>query len=159
MNLVSIDSVQVWLVYVYRGSIGVSHLRHRVVLYLHDPGFLQTSGFSTGFANDKYTSAVSNASVGLATIWICVWWSQKYRADDASTTFSFILFRRKREEEMQKLANTVEIASFDVEMKWKWVMWEERRGEGRTTGMAIVNFAWIRACVKAGLAGWPYYSD
>ena len=23
--------------------------------------------------------------------------------------------------------------------------------EGRTSGMAIVNFAWIRACVKAGL--------
>jgi len=33
-------------------------------------GFLQTSGFSTGFANNKYTSAVhvSSASVGLATI-------------------------------------------------------------------------------------------
>jgi len=42
---------------------------------LHDPGFLQTSGFSTGFANDKYTSAVSSASVDLATLWIDVWWS------------------------------------------------------------------------------------
>jgi len=26
--------------------------------------------------------------VGLATILNCVWWSQKYRTDDASTTFS-----------------------------------------------------------------------
>jgi len=35
-----------------------------------DPGLLQTSGFSTVFANShyKYTSAVSSASVGLATI-------------------------------------------------------------------------------------------
>ena len=32
------------------------------------------------FANDKYTSAVSSASVGLATIWIGVWWSQKYNS-------------------------------------------------------------------------------
>jgi len=55
---------------------------------LHDPGFLQSSGFSTGFA-------VSNASVSLATIWIGVWWSQKYSADYASTTFSLLL-RRKR---------------------------------------------------------------
>jgi len=60
----------------------------------YHPGYLQTSDFSTGFANDKYTSAVSNASVGLVTIWTGVWWSQKYSADDASTTFS-ILFRRK----------------------------------------------------------------
>ena len=29
-------------------------------------------------------------------------------------------------------------------------MWEE--DEGRTSGMAIENFAWIRACVKAGLS-------
>ena len=34
----------------------------------HDPGFLQISGFSTGFANDEYTSAMSSVSVGLATI-------------------------------------------------------------------------------------------
>ena len=27
------------------------------------PGFLQTSSFSTGFVNDKYTSGVSSASV------------------------------------------------------------------------------------------------
>ena len=40
----------------------------QVVMNLHDPGFLQTSGFSTGFANDKYTRIVSSASVGLATI-------------------------------------------------------------------------------------------
>ena len=40
---------------------------------LHDPGFLQTSGFSTGFADDKYyICAVSNASVGLVTISIGV---------------------------------------------------------------------------------------
>ena len=46
------------------------HLGRRVsvVMNLHDPGFLQTSGFSTGFANDKYTSAVFSASVGFATI-------------------------------------------------------------------------------------------
>ena len=31
-------------------------------------GFLQTSSFRTGFANDRYTSAVSSASVGLATV-------------------------------------------------------------------------------------------
>jgi len=34
--------------------------------------------------------AVSNAFVGLATIWIGVWWSQKYSADDTSTTFSLL---------------------------------------------------------------------
>jgi len=50
---------------------------------VHEPGFLLTSGFSTGFAKGKYTSAVSSASVVLATIWIGVWWSQKYSAGDA----------------------------------------------------------------------------
>jgi len=46
-----------------------------------------------GFANDhhKYTSAVASASVGLGTIWISVWWSQKCNGDDASITFSFSL--------------------------------------------------------------------
>ena len=47
---------------------GRREFTQQVVMNLHDPGFLKTSGFSTGFANDKYTSAVSNASVGLATI-------------------------------------------------------------------------------------------
>ena len=36
-------------------------------------------------------------------------------------------------------------------------MWEER-GPG-TSGMAIVNFAWIRACVKARLPDDPDYQD
>ena len=38
------------------------------MMNLHDPGLLQTSDFLTGFANDKYTSAVSNTSVGLVTV-------------------------------------------------------------------------------------------
>ena len=36
----------------------------------------------------------------------------------------------KTEEEMSKLANSVEIGSLDTEiMKWEWVVWEERGGE------------------------------
>jgi len=53
--------------------------------------FCRPSLSLTGFANGhyKYTlSAVSSASVGLATIWSGVWWSQKHSADDASITFS-----------------------------------------------------------------------
>ena len=34
----------------------------------------------------------------------------------------------------------------------------EERG-GRTSGMAIVNYAWLRACVKAGLLDDPNYPD
>ena len=42
---------------------------------------------------------------------------QKHSADDASTTFSLLLrSKEKTEEEMEKLANTVEMASLDVEM-------------------------------------------
>jgi len=78
---------------------------------LHDPGFLQSSGFSTGFA-------VSNASVSLATIWIGVmipeiqcWWCLHH--------FLITVEKEKTEEEMGKLANTVEMASLDAEMiKW-----------------------------------------
>jgi len=54
-------------------------------------GFCRPSLSFTGFANGhyKYTlSAVSSASVGLATIWFGVWWSQKHSADDVSITFS-----------------------------------------------------------------------
>jgi len=63
MNLVSIVQV-LWLMFTV--GIGISPRTQRVwvVMNLHDPGFLQTSGFSTSFANDKYTSAVPNASVG-----------------------------------------------------------------------------------------------
>jgi len=32
-------------------------------------------------------------------------------------------------------------------------------GEGRISSMAIVNFAWIRVCVKAGLLDDPDYPD
>jgi len=59
---------------------------------------LQTSGFSTGFANGhyKYTSAVSSASVGLQWLFELVCDDPgNYSADDASNTFS-LLFRRKR---------------------------------------------------------------
>ena len=47
---------------------------------------------------------------------------------------------------------------------WRWPPWMQRwwsesetcrREEGRTSGMAIVNFAWIRACVKSRTARWP----
>jgi len=44
------------------------HLGRIESMKVHEPGFLLTSGFSTGFAKDKYTSAVSSASVVLATI-------------------------------------------------------------------------------------------
>ena len=58
--------------FMFTVGIGISPRMQKVqvVMNLHDLGFLQTSGFSTGFANDKCTSlsAVSNASVGLATI-------------------------------------------------------------------------------------------
>ena len=51
---------------------------------------------------------------------------------------------------MGKLAKTVEMASLDAEMmKWEWVMW---KGEGRTSGIAIVNF---EDEFKNQTAGWP----
>ena len=40
------------------------------VMNLHDPGFLQTLGFSTEFA--KYTGAVSSASVDLVTMCVMI---------------------------------------------------------------------------------------
>ena len=56
------------------------------------------------------------------------------------------------EQQIGKLANAVEMASLDVEMmKWEW---SYVRG-----GMATVNFAWIRACVKARLLDDPNYPD
>ena len=68
MNPVIVVQV-LWLVYL---EIGIHLGGREFKLDDDDPGFLQTSGFSTGFANghNKYPSAVSNASVGLATIWI-----------------------------------------------------------------------------------------
>ena len=74
---------------------------------LHDPGFLQTSGFSTGFANDKYTSAVSSAS-GYNFELVC--------DDPRNTVHQFLITvkKEKTEEEMGNLANTVEMASLDA---------------------------------------------
>jgi len=43
--------------------------------------FMFTVGIHLGYRQDNYTSSMSNASVGLTTIWIGVWWSQKYCAD------------------------------------------------------------------------------
>ena len=77
----------------------------------------------------NYTlSAVSSASVGLATIlnWCVVipemqgWWC----------LHPFLI------EGMRRLVNTVEIASLDMEMmEWEWVVCG-RRGEGRTSCVA-----------------------
>jgi len=45
----------------FTGGIGISPRTERdieVAMNMHNPGLLWTSGFSTGFANDKHTSAV-----------------------------------------------------------------------------------------------------
>jgi len=55
------------------------------------------------------------------------------------------------------MSNTVEMASLDG--RWSESESCGRRGEGRTSGMAIANFAWIRACVKAGLLDDPDYPE
>jgi len=80
-----------------------------------DPGhgLLQILSFSTAFANGhyEYTSAVSSAFVGLATIWIGMWWSQKYSADDASIT----LFRRPK-----KRFGSLQIVRRWPPWIWRW---------------------------------------
>ena len=111
-----------------------------------DPELLQTSCFSTGFANGHYSVAPS-ASWGLPTIWIGVWRSKEDNADGAPYHFLNILDR----EQMWKMANTVEMASLNMEMMmWRWVVCG-------TIGEVVhlVKFAWIRACVKAKLPDHP----
>jgi len=122
---------------------------------LHDPGFLHTSGFSTGFANDKYTSAVPSASVDLlATLWIDVMIPEIQCWSMMPPSFSHYYL----EEDWGRDEKAVEMASLDVEiMKWEWVMCG-RRGRGKLV-VLLVKFAWIRACVKSGLIDDPNYPD
>ena len=109
-----------------------------------EPGFLLTSSFNTGFANDKYTSAVS---------WV---WLFKLVCDDPRNTVLMMppsIFHYSLEgaaEEMRKLANTVDTAPLDVEMKWEWVVWAEGGGL-----VVWLEFEWIMACVKARLSWLP----
>ena len=67
----------------------------QVVMSLHDPGFLQTSGFSTVFANDIEVQCPMLLWVWLQFELVCDDPRNNYSADDASATFS-LLFRRKR---------------------------------------------------------------
>jgi len=83
-----------------------------------DPELLQTSGFATGFANGHYCAAPS-ASVGLPTIWIGVWWSKEYNADGSPLPPSHYSLEVEDREQMWKMANTLEMASLNMEM----MMW------------------------------------
>ena len=58
---------------------------------------------------------MSRASVGLATIWIVVWWSQKYSADDAFHHFPITLQKEKTKEEMKSW-----------KILWRWPPWIPR---------------------------------
>jgi len=57
--------------------------------------------------------AAAQGLLGLATVWIAVWWSQKYSADDIYLSlFDYSLHGEDQRRDM----NTVEVASFDMEM-------------------------------------------
>ena len=64
----------------------VSLLHIHVVMNLHDPGLLQTLGFSTGFTNVQCQILLS---VWLQFELVCD--DLRKSADDASTTFSLLL--------------------------------------------------------------------
>jgi len=117
---------------------------------VHEPGFLLTSGFSTGFVEDKYTSAVSSA------LWF--WLQFELVCDALRNTvlvmpppLSITVYKEKTKKGMGKLANTVDMAFLDASESW------EERGELVVYGYS--EFAWIRACVKAGLPDDPDYPD
>jgi len=122
--------------------------------------------------------SVYSASVGLAVIWISVWWSHKYSAnghyetspcpvllwvwvlvcDDTTTVLMMplsllsLLFRRKRPKKrwwtLQRWLPRI------------WRRWSESEscvgGEGRGKWVVwLVKFSWIRACVKGRLPDHP----
>ena len=100
-----------------------------------------------------FTSAVSSASVG--------WLQFELMCDGPRNTALMMpssishCCLEGAEEEMRNIKYTVKMASLDVEMKWKWVVWA-KRGE---LVVWLVKFAWIRACIKPGLLDDPDYPD
>ena len=83
------------------------------------------------------------ATQGLVTIWVAVWWSKKYSADDASITSLFFRRRRSRKgwESWQILKNGL-LGYGDDKVRVNSV-WEE--------GVYLVKFVSSEVCMDKGI--------
>ena len=90
MNLVSIVQV-LYNLFRFIMGIGISPKMLRVSLTC---GFLQTSSLAQSLLMINTQVQCPVLPAGLATIWIGVWWSQKYSIDDASINLSLVFRNR-----------------------------------------------------------------